>query len=353
MRLKVLVAHLNSAAGGNPDLRLLYDAVAKAGEVEIEPYTASALFRQAWDIVHFYWPEWCVRRDLGTALTALDAARLLAVLRIAKSAGTKIVWTANNIRPHEGDRMGIIDRFTAVFSRMADQVIAHSQTALDQFQVEYPAIRDADHHVIPPGHYRGVYPDKKLSREQARESLGLPTEPTIALCLGTVRRYKNLIPLVRCYREITGPRSATFLLIAGSPLDQDYASQLKRECRGIRTVRLDLRYIPEEDIQHYLRSSNFVIVPSSFALNSGSAMLALSFDRPVILPHRGTFIEMQEALGDDWVHTYEGGIRARILWNAFETVQPDGRPALEKHYDWTMAGKRTLDAYTALVQKQR
>ncbi|MBF6063286.1 glycosyltransferase family 4 protein [Nocardia terpenica] len=338
-----MVAHLSSAAGGNIDLPLLYSAVRSAGDVIVEPFSTRALVREHWDVIHINWPEWCIRRDRGAAVTALDAMRLLLQLRAVRLRGTKVVWTLNNLRPHESN--SVVDRYVSEFSRVVDLVICSSQSLLDEFIHEYPAIRSVDSRVVRPGNYRAVYPDNGVSTVEAREKLGLPARARILLSIGMVRRYKNIVPLVRSYRELGEDTDGTSLVIAGETLDQEFARRVREECRDLDSVRLDLGYIDDASLQYYLRAADAMIASSSLAFNSASAILALSFDCPVVAPHRGTFIEMREQLGAEWVRTYDGGIRSGVLRTAFGYQRPSGRPALERYYEWSIAGREYLRAY--------
>jgi glycosyltransferase involved in cell wall biosynthesis len=278
-----------------------------------------------------------------------DVLRVLFELRLAKMRGTKIVWTANNIRPHESDNLAAVNFLVSAIAALADQVISPSQTVLDQFQFEYPAIVGLDQRVIPIGSYRGIYPDEGHSAAEAREVLGLPQDARVALVFGMVRPYKNIPHLLRCYREVIAERDDTFLLIAGKPLNQKIADEIQATCAVLKKVRADLRHIPDQEIQHYVRACNCLVVATSFAVTSGSAMLGLSFDRPVLMPHRGAAIEIRDNVGEEWVQTYDGGIRPNVLKRAFDIEQPAGSPPLEQHYDWTRAGHEYYAAYTHVV----
>jgi beta-1,4-mannosyltransferase len=343
--LRILVAHFDGHNGGNPDLRLLYAAIGAAGPVVVMPLSSRALACESWDIVHVYWPEWCIRRDGNPIVTSADGVRFLAQLRMARRRGAKVVWSLNNLRPHEYDRFGIVDGFLSAFSRIVDLAICSSQTLLDEFLAEYPALRVTSSRIVRPGHYRAAYPDLGLSAAQARARLGLPQTGRVVLSLGMIRRYKNLVPLVRSWKELGGEDNDGMLVIAGSALDPAFAAELGRECRGVESVRLDLKYVEDDCVQHYLRAADVLVMPTSSVSYSGSAMLALSFDCPVIVPRRGTFIEMRETLGADWVHVYDGGIRAQVLRDAMARSRPEGRPDLEPIYEWDAAGRDYLRAY--------
>jgi beta-1,4-mannosyltransferase len=155
--------------------------------------------------------------------------------------------------------------------------------------------------------------------------------------------------VLRCYRDIIAKRDDTFLLIAGKPLDQKTADDVQATCAGLRNVRADLRRIDDDEIQDYARASNCLVTATSFALTTGIAMLGLTFDRPVLLPHRGAAIDVQDAIGREWVHTYDGGIRTGVLNRAFDIEQPPGSPSLDEHYSWTKAGQGYYAAYRYLI----
>ena len=63
----------------------------------------------------------------------------------------------------------------------------------------------------------------------------------------------------------------------------------------------------------YLPATDLVVLPYRDILNSGSAVLALSFDRPVLVPRRGSLGDLQNHVGRQWVRTYEGDIGAAEL----------------------------------------
>jgi beta-1,4-mannosyltransferase len=344
------VTNLSSSAGGNPGLKLLFDEVRSVGNAEIETYSTAAVLRQPWDIVHIYWAEWMINRGGSLLRTTADVLRVIMELRLAKRRGAKIVWTANNIRPHESDNIGAVSFLISEIASLADQVICPSQTVLDQFQFEHPSIVGADQRVIPIGSYRGIYPDEHRSGPAAREVLGLPQDARIALVFGMVRPYKNIPHLLRCYEEVIAKRDDTFLLIAGKPLNQAIDDEIQSAAARLKNVRADLRHIADAEIQDYVRASNCLIIATSFAVTSGSALLGLSFDRPVLMPRRGSAIEIRDNVGEEWVHTYDGGIRPKVLNRAFDIEQPAGSPPLEEHYDWARAGREYYEAYKSVTR---
>ncbi|ROO60633.1 glycosyltransferase involved in cell wall biosynthesis [Micromonospora sp. Llam0] len=347
--IRILAQHLSGRKGGMLDIELIYEGMRSDGRVVAESYSTTALLGGGWDIVHLSWPEWTIRRDRGPVVAAADAARMLAVLRLAQARGSRIVWTAYNHWPHEWHQYRVADMYLQAFSMLADQVICNSQTLLDEFIRTYPAIRTADCRVIPQGHYRGVYPDTGATTEEARSRLGLPQDATVLLCLGVARRYKNLLPLLRSYREVAADHEDTVLLIAGEAIEAEFGRQLRREAAGLPGVRLDLHHISDEEIQYYFRAADRFVIPTSLPMSSASTMLALTFDCPVLGPHRGSFLELREILGSSWISTYEGGIRPQVLRDALTVSRPVGRPALGEEFGYSAIGEAHLRAFRELA----
>jgi glycosyltransferase involved in cell wall biosynthesis len=103
------------------------------------------------------------------------------------------------------------------------------------------------------------------------------------------------------------------LLVVGRPDPPALEEQLRRLAAADERVRLHLRFLDDEDLQYYLNATDLVVLPYRQVLNSGSALLALSFDRPVLVPRLGALEELQRTVGDAWVRTYRGAFTTDAL----------------------------------------
>jgi glycosyltransferase involved in cell wall biosynthesis len=105
--------------------------------------------------------------------------------------------------------------------------------------------------------------------------------------------------------------------------------------------------VPDSEIQVYLRAADLVVLPFSETLNSGSALLALSFDRPVLVPRQGALAELASEVGSEWVRTYNGPLTETLLASALEDARrrPQGRCDALARLDWGPLAKRTLEAF--------
>ena len=98
-----------------------------------------------------------------------------------------------------------------------------------------------------------------------------------------------------------------------------------------------------------------MVFPYSEILNSGSAILALSYDRPIAVPNLGALPELRRMVGDRWVLGYEGEIDGRILADALAWAENTARPprAPLEPLDWPAIGGKTLDAYRQVLRNGR
>jgi hypothetical protein len=101
----------------------------------------------------------------------------------------------------------------------------------------------------------------------------------------------------------------------------------------------------------YLGAANVVVLPYRDILNSGSALLALSLSRPILVPHLGAMEELKDDFGDLWVQTFKGVLTAGILQNALDWgAQP--RPSIcpmPERYDWPHIASETLRFYEKVI----
>jgi glycosyltransferase involved in cell wall biosynthesis len=122
-------------------------------------------------------------------------------------------------------------------------------------------------------------------------------------------------------------------------------------------VHLRLEYIPDADVASYIRASDLVVLPFREILNSGSAVLALSLDRPVLAPVKGSMHELQQFAGAEWVHLYSGELTSETLQQhldaAIDGAALRGRcRALESGWaglGWKDLAQLTLNAYHSVV----
>jgi beta-1,4-mannosyltransferase len=345
-RLRVLAWPGLGARAKNPYTWLLYSHLAPLG-VRVEEFTVVRALRGGYDVLHVHWPDKALTAS-SWVRSAAGAAAALATLHAAHLQWARVVWTAHNARPHESRHSRLEQWFWTVFVRRVDAVIHPSEAGRQEVHARYPALATLPHAVVPLGHFRDTYPDT-VSPAEARSSLGIPPSSRVVVFLGLVRPYKNVPHLIRTVRALSFSRGDVVLLVGGAPLTPAIADEVRAAAAGDPRVCLRLEHVPEDDVQRYLRAADLVVLPFKEITNSASALLALSFDRPVLVPARGAMGELQTVAGRDWVCTYEGDLTPRILAAGLDWAAqrpPDGSPHLDA-LEWPLIARQTLALYLA------
>ena len=205
-----------------------------------------------------------------------------------------------------------------------DGLLSLTAGGLAAARAAYPELADAPGAVTPHGHYRDDY-DFTAARDAARAERGVPPDATLVVSVGMIRAYKNIPDLVRTVAGTSDP--ALVLAIAGRPAGDLLADEIRSAAADDSRIVLDLAFQSDAAIASWLRAADLVVLPYRAIQNSGSAILALSADRPVVVPALGAMRELQAAVGEDWVRCYEGEFDARSSSGASAGRASRGRNA--------------------------
>lgn len=294
----------------NPYNARIYEGVQALGVEVTEFHPLTAPWKRP-DVFHVHWPESSFNHDLVGALATTES--LLWTVRRLRQRGAKVVWTVHNLFAHEKKYVELEERFWNRFLPEVDALVGLSQSSLEATTARRPIVDGKPAFVIPHPHYRSEYPDT-MDRATAREKLQIPREAKVILSFGQVKTYKNLPALVSACRDME-----VYLVVAGKPISQRLASEIRAAAGESPNIQLHFRYIPSEEAQIFFRACDLVALPYKAILNSGSCLLALSFDRPVWLPEGELGKEMELRLPPGWVHT--GELDESTLSSCIDNVQ--------------------------------
>lgn len=332
-----------------PYITQLYTHLERLG-ADVTGFTPFATAKKPFDVWHMHWPENRLI-DPNPAWAAAQSARLFAEMHAARLRGTKIVWTAHNLKQHEGRHPHLEPLFWRRFVRLLDGWTALSPAGKRLAEAKLPHLKKVPSFVIPHGHYLGSYPDD-LSRAEARRVLGLAESTRVAAFVGQIRAYKNVPHLIRTFRALPdGAAGDTALVVAGRVKDDWLRRDLEEAAGGDRRVKLILNFVPDHEMQTYLNAADLVALPYKDILNSGSALLGLSFGRPVLVPARGAMEDLQRYAGEAWVRTFTGELDAPALADALAWAAAPRPPLDLSGLDWDKIASKTLGAFTAVCTR--
>ena len=216
------------------------------------------------------------------ALRYLAQAWFVICLGAVRMLRMRLIWTAHNVLPHApvfANDVAARRRLVAA----SDLVIAHSQAALDDL-IALDAVPRA-HAIIPHGPLLPGVPSASLRVPGTNE------ESRRMLFFGRVQTYKGVDDLLQAFLAMHKDMCA-YLTVAGECNDPELRRRLERLAQGCHRITLLLEHVPEEEVTRLLAAADFVVLPFRRVTTSGSATLALSHGRPLVVPDLAALREL-------------------------------------------------------------
>jgi glycosyltransferase involved in cell wall biosynthesis len=235
-------------------------------------------------ILHLHWLYGLYMRHL---LTPARYAAFLARFHYARRLGYKIVWTAHNILPHRMPFPPMHRYVRRLMMQQAEAVIVHCEYGRSQLRALFP--RQKPIHTVPIGTYAGVYPDD-VSRSTARQHLQVAPEQFVYLFLGNISAYKGLRKFVQIFLAQAGPNDLA--LIAGRNRDGRLVADLEEQAAQEVRLCVYAQFIPDEEMQYFLRAADVMVAPFTKILTSSSVIVGMAYGLPVIVPDLGCMPEL-------------------------------------------------------------
>jgi glycosyltransferase involved in cell wall biosynthesis len=176
----------------------------------------------------------------------------------------------------------------------------------------------------PHPSYLGDVPNI-VTREEARFELGVGPDATVFLSFGAIQPYKGIEDLVAAAQQLDRDRPDLdwVLLVAGVARDKALVGRLGESQLLDGRLRFHPHKVPIEDIQYYFNAADYCVCPYRQSLNSGVAMLALTFGVPLIAPEAPAFVDLLSRGTGFGYKADEGGALSAALASAI------GRDATE------------------------
>lgn len=340
--LRVLASPARKNKANNPFNCLLYDAM-PAG-IEVFEFATTPLNEQHWDILHLHWPDLMLRHN-SLLRIHIKAWTLLRKMAEVQRRGGKVVWTAHNVEPHKMPLRFFALRLWHQILHTLDGVIYLNGEGQKQLQELYPSLRHKPSAIIPHGHYIGAYPPCNGTPFQ---QLGIERGKTNLLFFGKIRFHKGLSSLLEAFGGIQQDRAN--LIIAGQPDEREQANIGSSPYVKSANVKTLLRHIQDTEVSGLFQVADAVILPYRNILNSGTAILALSMQRPIVAPRVGSLPELQKTYGENWVFLYDQPLTPQVLEKVLDWLSKRETTALDlSQLNWEIVARQTADFYRQLV----
>lgn len=231
------------------------------------------------DVVHVHWPSFYYHVD-GVLAVSWRFLRFALLFLLIKLRARAVFWTAHNLLPHKRCIIPILDVWGRVLMiRLANRIFIHGETEAEKtFTERFPSAAEKIV-TIPHGNWLGYYSEAP-AKHIARQRLSLPQDAFVFELFGYCQPYKNIHGLVQAFIRIAG--ADDYLLIAGQFSNDAYRADIERLAAGHPNIRIDSQFIPSASVPVYVAACDLICVPYQEILTSGTAMLALSYGRPVL-----------------------------------------------------------------------
>jgi len=286
------------------------------------------------------------------------------VMLFYKLAGKKVVFTAHNVNAGRRDKKDTwLNRVTLKCQyKLLDHLFVHTEKMKSELVSEF-GVSSAKITIIPYGINNAV-PCTELTREEARQMLGLRNDEKTILFFGAIKQYKGLEYLVAAFQQIAA-RDDYRLIIAGErkkgyekywqSIEETIESHPSRD-----KVLQKIEFIPDAETEIYFKAADVAVLPYTEIFQSGILFLAYSFGLPVISTDVGSF-------GEDILHGETGFVcKARDTKDLARTIEQYFESDLYRDLDyrrleirdytvsrhsWAMVGAMTRDVYSELLHR--
>lgn len=318
----------------NPYIVMLRDALLEEPTVEHVPFSWSGALTGRYDVLHIHWPDtllaarhWWTRAGKRAALACLIAR--VTVRPIA------VVRTVHNLTPASGPYL----------DRVLIRALEHRTDVCIRIAALTPEVDGVPSMLIPHGHYRSWF-------DGMPRAAPVPGQFGYA---GLIKPHKGVERLVDAYAEASATDPTLTIRIAGKPTDEDVERRLRAARARLSGLDMTLRYVSESEFVDVVTSSELVVLPYRYMHNSGTALAALSLERPILVPDNDVNRALAAEVGPGWVHRFDGELTAGTLLDTMRAVraEPPGMPPDLSARDWHDAGALHSRAYWMAVDRRR
>ncbi|MBK1617414.1 hypothetical protein CKO42_02870 [Lamprobacter modestohalophilus] len=270
---------------------------------------------------------------------------MAADVLLVQMRGVKVVWTVHNRFSHESEHPAreIIAR--RLLARLVSRMIFHSEDARAEIQrlLAINLLRRSV--VIPHGHYIGLYPTDASRERQLRSQFEIKDDDTVLLFFGNLRRYKGISQLLHAFQ--LAPHCRLKLIIAGKPFDQGLAEEVATASKNDPRIQPYLDFIPDVDVGPLYAVSHIAVIPFERTLTSGSAILALSQGKALLLPEEARLIGLPDQRGTVF-YGNDGLLETLQQLPSKAELAAMGKMNFEaaKTLDWKTIGRQVAKVYT-------
>jgi glycosyltransferase involved in cell wall biosynthesis len=280
-----------------------------------------------------------------------------------KLCGKKIVMTAHNVNQAKRDSTdSLFNRLTLrIQYHLADHIFAHTEKMKTELCREFGVAANAITVIKYP--INNAFADTDLTPLEAKSRLGIRPDEKAILFFGRISRYKGIDYLMAAFQQLLAKDSSYRLIIAGNPKKGNEAliDEIRQAlgCEpGKGRIILKAEFIPDQDIELYLKGADVLVLPYKDIFQSGILFLAYGFGLPVVATDVGSFREViiegktgficKAGAPADLARAVETYFASDLYRNVDISRQQIRKYANTEH-SWSAVGESTRDVYAGLL----
>lgn len=292
------------------------------------------LSNENYDILH---TEWYI-------LSPID---FFFIKKIKNKFKIKYVATVHDILPFNKKFYDLY--FHRKLYALADKIILQAPSNMQRFESLFPSLA-AKTVMVPHGHMLDYI--EVGQKEECRRQLGISQDKKVFLFFGQIKKVKGLDILLRAFSLLKDECAEVFLIIAGSvwKTDFDDCQKIIEDNNLDNYVRLDIRYIPDEEVKDYYSAADICVLPYTDVYQSGVIQLAYGYKKPVIssdLPSFTQFVKENEtgfvAEVGNYLSLFEKMKKAIKHWDRLEDLGINGYRRVKHDLDWNVLAEDIVD----------
>ncbi|MBC7486854.1 MAG: hypothetical protein H7282_08890 [Cytophagaceae bacterium] len=341
----------------NPFVKILNTHLSGLGWTErkdkvwLKPYSLFKIRKEV-KILYFHWPE-SIWRSSSFIISGVKALSFIIFLYYCKLIGIKLVFSRHNVLPHYKPGNKYLEYFMRRWVlKYFDLVIDHSRNAQSSFDDTFK-VKPRRRVLALHGLYDKYY-QFNCTQNEARVSLGLPSDKCIVLLHYNQNSYKGSLPFLKSWCK---ENRTDFLLVIGDLTDEvvslisDY-----NNCKIIKNDVIEIsgtveyRYLSEEMLLKNIIAADYVALPYVDITTSGAYFMAISYDKPVIAPDLPFFklhTTPQTALLYD-AKTNKIGNAINKIHNGWR-IDKKELAALKKEFDWNESASQIAKSFDKIT----
>jgi len=297
-------------------------------------------------VFHVHWQNVVTASAKNSYEHRKFANEFISKLNYFKELGGKVFWTIHNKLPHDIKFKSSEIEYHESMAETADIILLHDESSINIVTKEYLLNKDKIN-IIQHGNYIDSYPNFIKSKE-SRSILHINQDDIVFGFVGQLRPYKGLNDFIEASVKLVNMPNVS-ALIAGKPVWPITKGKIERRCELYDDIKVYEGFVPDEELQVYLNSSDFIVLPYKDILTSGSVILAASFGKPIVVPDIPAFESIKN---EDFIFTYSLDdkqslylLLTKLSQYKKSTISELGKSALKfaMYLDWNRISKELSD----------